>query len=54
MDRPASRILRIQLAWAQLVAGISNPILEDNDTRLPHLENELWTTNLISSSQHHS
>jgi hypothetical protein len=46
MDRPASKILQIQLAWAQLVSGISKPILEDTSKPLPHLENELWVSSL--------
>jgi hypothetical protein len=45
-DRPASRILRIQLSWAQQVSGISLPILEENTIHLPHLENELWISTL--------
>jgi hypothetical protein len=53
-DRPASKILRIQLAWAQLVAGISDPILEETHTRLPHIGEEKWISTLrtfLSESQ---
>lgn len=45
-DRPASKILRIQLAWAQHVSGLSDPILENTWTPLPYLENELWISTL--------
>ncbi len=34
----AGRLLRVALAWTQLAAGISQPILTDTKTNLPHLK----------------
>ena len=42
INRDLGKMLQIQLRWAQRVAGISVPILEDSDTRLPQLQGEAW------------
>jgi hypothetical protein len=44
IDRPASRILKIQLAWAQRVAGVQDPLLANPTAPIPHLNEELWIT----------
>jgi hypothetical protein len=41
----AGQLLRIAVAWAQYVAGISNPIFEDVGTHLPQLETK-WISSL--------
>ena len=45
-DRPLGRLFQIQLRWAQRVAGISRPIMEEVRTPLPHVENETWITTM--------
>ena len=45
-----STLLRICLHWWQFVAGISTPILEANQIKLPHLDEE---SKLISSMRHY-
>ena len=41
-NRSLGKILQIQLRWAQRVAGTSEPILENTDIPLPHLQGEKW------------
>jgi predicted RNase H-like HicB family nuclease len=45
-NRPASKILSIQLAWAQIISGISTNILQNTTTHLPQLCEESWITTL--------
>jgi hypothetical protein len=44
IDQPASRILKIQLAWGQRVAGFQAPLLVNPTASIPHLSEELWVT----------
>jgi ribonuclease HI len=37
-DAPSGKLIRIVMAWAQLMVGISRPLLQDVHTTLPHLE----------------
>jgi hypothetical protein len=39
-DRQPGRMLRICMAWWQLIAGTSTPILETPSTKLPHFDSE--------------
>ena len=45
-DRLLGKMISIQLRWAQRVAGVSFPILEQPQTRLPQLEDEKWIKTL--------
>jgi len=47
-DTIISKMLRMTIAWAQWIAGISSPILHDTKTPLPHLEAR-WTASLRRS-----
>ena len=44
--RSLGKMMQIQLRWAQRVAGISVPILEDTTTPLPQLREEKWLVTL--------
>ena len=37
-NREAANLIRINLGWCQLLAGIQHPILTDCDTPLPHMD----------------
>ncbi len=41
-DRSLGRAIQIQLRWAQRVAGVSSPILEETNLQLPQLHGQKW------------
>jgi hypothetical protein len=41
-DRDAGATMQLQFEWAQQISGISSPLFEACDTRLPQLVNERW------------
>ncbi len=41
-DTPATKLALIAVSWAQLLAGVSYPILSQPDTDLPHLDPMKW------------
>jgi hypothetical protein len=45
---PQGKLIRITLAWWQLVVGVSSPLLETTNTLIPHLAAPHWLSSMRS------